>query len=192
MRRIVALGCFLIFALAAQAQIPGGNIYVGYSYLNADVPLGGPFLRAPNRSSLNGWTGSLELKVIPWLGGVAEVGGNSGTQPIEVFRPVVPGGPTNIDARTNLHTYMFGPRVSFPIGRITPFAEALFGAGHARVHNSFLSVADTSFSTAIGGGLDYRIIHGLGWRVQADYLHTRLFNSTQANFRASTGLVLHF
>ena len=54
------------------------------------------------------------------------------------------------------------------------------------------STRDSPFSTAIGGGLDYRLIKGLGWRVQGDYLQTRFFNSTQSNFRFSTGLALHF
>jgi hypothetical protein len=40
--------------------------------------------------------------------------------------------------------------------------------------------------------LDFRLAPVLGWRLQGDYLQTRLFNSTQNNVRLSTGLVLRF
>jgi hypothetical protein len=44
----------------------------------------------------------------------------------------------------------------------------------------------------LGGGIDYRLIHGIGLRVQGDMLQTRFFSGTQNNFRLSTGIVLHF
>jgi hypothetical protein len=50
---------------------------------------------------------------------------------------------------------MFGPRVSLPIGRYTPFAHALLGVAH---ENSGGGLSDTSFGDAIGGGLDYKIV----------------------------------
>jgi predicted membrane protein len=41
-------------------------------------------------------------------------------------------------------------------------------------------------------GSTIAVIHGIGWRVQADMLQTRFFSSTQNNFRLSPGIVLHF
>jgi hypothetical protein len=78
------------------------------------------------------------------------------------------------------------------VGKLTPFAEALFGASHRNDSTAGFSQSDTSFATALGGGVDYRLIHGIGWRVQADMLQTRFFSGTQNNFRLSTGIVLHF
>jgi hypothetical protein len=87
---------------------------------------------------------------------------------------------------------VLGPRVSVPVGKFTPFAEALFGASHIHDSASGFSESDTSFATALGGGIDYRLIHGIGLRMQADMLQTRFFSSTQNNFRLSTGIALHF
>jgi len=44
----------------------------------------------------------------------------------------------------------------------------------------------------LGGGLDYKIIKGLAWRGQLDFLQTRFYSRTQNNFRFSTGVVLRF
>jgi len=55
-----------------------------------------------------------------------------------------------------------------------------------------VSASDTSFGTAIGGGLDYKLIKGVAWRFQGDALHTHLFGAGQNNLRLSTGLVLRF
>jgi opacity protein-like surface antigen len=84
---------------------------------------------------------------------------------------------------------IFGPRVGVSVGKMRPFAEALFGASHVNTNGAG---SDTSFATAIGGGLDYKITKPLAWRVQADYLQTRFFGSTQNNVRISTGIVLRF
>jgi hypothetical protein len=65
----------------------------------------------------------------------------------------------------------------------------MFGVGHV---NANAGGSDTSFSTAIGGGVDYRLFHVVGWRFQGDYLQTRFFGATQNNLRFSTGIVLHF
>ncbi len=90
------------------------------------------------------------------------------------------------------YNFLFGPRVSFSVGKFTPFAHVLVGASHATDNGSGLSDSDTSLATAIGGGLDYKLIKGVGWRIQGDELHTRLFGSTQDHFRFSTGIVFRF
>ena len=59
---------------------------------------------------------------------------------------------TNLDMSE--HNFPFGPRVSFSAGRFRPFAHVLFGASHINI-NGFES--DTSFGSAYGGGLDYRV-----------------------------------
>jgi opacity protein-like surface antigen len=88
------------------------------------------------------------------------------------------------------HNFLFGPRVSMSVGKFRPFAEALFGGAHVSANNGVSS--DTSFATALGGGLDYKIIRPLAWRFQGDYVQTRFFSTTQNNVRISTGIVLRF
>ncbi len=51
---------------------------------------------------------------------------------------------------------------------------------------------DFSFATALGGGLDYKIIKPVAWRFQGDYVRTSFFGGTQDNVRISTGIVLRF
>ena len=136
------------------------------------------------RTNLNGWNGSLEGKVLPWVGFVADLSGLYGSQHLSAV--------SASKVSTSVNSVVLGPRVSVAVGKFTPFAHALFGVSHIHDSASGLSESDTSFATALGGGIDYRLIHGIGWRVQADMLQTRFFSGTQNNFRLSTGVVLHF
>jgi opacity protein-like surface antigen len=86
---------------------------------------------------------------------------------------------------------MFGPRLSFPIGKFRPFGEAMFGVGHVNTGQG-ISTSDTALATAVGGGLDYKIIRILALRAEADYVQTRFFGTTQNDFRLSTGIVFRF
>ena len=139
------------------------------------------------RGSLNGWEGSLEGKVLPWVGIVADFSQHYGsanvpcTVPIDCF--IIPS------VTIHQQNFLFGPRLSMSIGKIRPFAEVLFGAGHI---NADGAGSDTSFATALGGGLDYKIIRLVAVRVQGDYVQTRFFGTTQNNVRLSTGIVLRF
>jgi opacity protein-like surface antigen len=188
---------FAVLVLAAvisHAQIPtAGNVFVGYSYSGGDVTI--PFHAetgfASHSASLNGWEGSLEGKVLPWVGIVADLSGHYGSHDLLVCSFVLPPcGTVNLSARR--YTFLFGPRLSIPIGRFTPFAHALVGAAHVNEQGGGTSFSDTSLGTAVGGGLDYKLIKGIAWRVQGDELHTRFFGHTQDHFRFSTGLVLRF
>ncbi len=175
----------LVFVTAVSAQIPTkGNIFLGYSYVSVDTNSG-------NRAGLNGWNGSLEGKIFPFVGIVADISGVYGSRNFPVSCGGV-GGACLISANAGLHNVLFGPRVSIPIGSFSPFAEALFGASHIHGTASGFSDSDTAFGEAIGGGIDYRIVRGLGLRVEGDFLQTRFFSDTQNNFKFSTGLVVHF
>lgn len=179
MRKFTAISfLFLGLAAAANAQVPAGNVFVGYSYANAQV-------LNSDHINLNGWNGSLEGKVLPWVGIVADLSGHYGSQDVCVNAPSCI--PVHTDAR--MYNFLFGPRVSVSVGKIRPFAEVLVGAGHVST-DDFGS--DTAFSTAVGGGIDYKLIPAVAWRVEADFLNTRFFGDSQNNFRLSTGIVLHF
>ncbi len=180
--RLIALIIFFavtcVWTSLAAAQIPKGNIFVGYSYTSAD-------LNNNDRSNLNGWEGSLEGKFLPFIGIVADVSGEYGANNFPSSTQVF-----HVDARE--HNFLFGPRVSVSVARVRPFAHALFGAGHVSVSTTGYSASDTAFATALGGGLDFKLIPLIAWRFQGDYLQTRFFGNTQNNGRFSTGIVLNF
>ena len=73
----------------------------------------------------------------------------------------------------------------------TPFVYGLVGVSHTSLTGPS-NFSDTERSWAIGGGLDYRLLKGIAWRVQADSLHTDFFGKAQNNFRLSTGVVFLF
>jgi hypothetical protein len=185
MRKTAFLGvAIFLWAGFASAQVPtSGNIFVGYSYENAGPAIAGLNFSRPN---LNGWEASLEGRVLPHVGIVADFSGHYGSDKFVLFSPE---GPLTVSASRHEEDVMFGPRVSLSIEKLRPFAELEVGVGHINT-DGFGS--DTSFAWAVGGGVDYRIFRPLAWRLQADYVGTRFFDSTQKDFRLSTGIVLRF
>lgn len=185
MRRIL----FVIFIISsctglADAQVPlSGNLFAGYSYYNTNL--------GASRQSLNGWEGSLEGKFFPFVGIVADASANYGSlefpSPAGTCAIGVVCSPVSVNA--HIENFLIGPRVSVSIKKFRPFAQAMAGVSHATTHGFG---SDTSFSTAIGGGLDYHLVPLVAWRFQGDYLRTQLFNTSQNNVRISTGIVIHF
>jgi hypothetical protein len=184
----------LLFCSFATAQIPtSGNVFFGYSYLNSGPIYSGQTYVPSQRLSMNGWNASFEGKVLPFIGIVADFGEHYGTGtpqqcPLGGVIAIGPGGCVG-PGGLNERNILVGPRVSMSLGKLRPFAEALFGMGHINTDNDG---SDTSFATAIGGGLDFKIIRPIAWRVQADYLPTRFFSASQNNVRVSTGIVAKF
>jgi opacity protein-like surface antigen len=180
MRKVVIIGCaVLVFASLVAAQVPtSGNVFVGYSYYNADW-------LSSERSNFNGWTGSLEGKILPHIGIVADFSqAFSENVTIDCAAMTCP-----IIESAHEYNMLFGPRVSFSVGKLRPFAEALFGVGHVSANGS---ASDTSFATALGGGIDYRIFRPVALRFEGDYVQTRFFSTTQNNVRLSTGIAFRF
>jgi opacity protein-like surface antigen len=175
----------LTFAQGARAQaLFNGNVFIGYSfYATSHLSSSQP------RLTLNGWNASLEGKVLPWLGIVADFDSHYGSQGGACVVVIPIGGECRIVGNASARSILFGPRLSMSVGKVRPFAEALFGAGHISTDGVG---SDTSFSTAVGGGLDYKIIRPIALRLQGDYVQTRLFGTTQNNLRISTGIVVRF
>ncbi len=123
MHKVAIVVCSLfLFVSAASSQVPSGNVFFGYSYYNAD-------LSSLGRSSLNGWNGSVEGKVLPWVGIVADIGGHYGSEGVPIAC-TGPGPCPHVSVSVHEYNFLFGPRVSVSVGKIRPFAEALFGGGH--------------------------------------------------------------
>lgn len=185
MSRLAILACILLLADLAGAQmLTSGNAYFGYSYYNTGFSSFG-------RSGLNGWEASLEGKVIPGMGIVADFGGHYGSANF-----ANPGGTCAIgvicspsNESTHILDALFGPRFSVSYGKFRPFVQYEFGVSHLSTPDLGSS---TCFANAVGGGLDYRIVRPVAWRVQVDGVWTHFFDQYQGNVRVSTGIVLRF
>jgi hypothetical protein len=158
---LLGLLFLLSFSTKAQDQV---EVFGGYSYMRTD--------NSPS-ANRNGWEFSGQYKFADWLGAVADFDGHYGSP---------------VGVSSSVHTFLFGPQVSWP-SRVSPFAHVLLGGAHV----SAGGFTDASFSAAIGGGIDARLVHGIYWRVfQGDYLMTRFSGNRQDNARLSTGIVLRF
>lgn len=160
----------ILSASAVHAQIPKGDVYLGYTRTGTDTFYAGA-------GGLNGWEGALHVKLHkPFLGVEGDLshyglGANS----------AVP--------RTT--AFLVGPRLT--VGALGPkvFGHALIGGEHSS--NSGGSISGGALAYALGGGLDLPFAPFFSWRVAGDYIHAvnrSPSGSTPARF--STGLVFRF
>ena len=97
----------------------------------------------------------------------------------------------------SLYNITAGPQYRFSSNsRFTPFTHALFGIARRNLRETlsdgtnYATDRNTSFAMNLGGGVDYKLVKGLAWRLQGDEIHTRYFGSSQDHLRFSTGIVL--
>lgn len=180
-----------LFAGLATAQLPSGNVFVGFSYERSNSTAFGPNLVRTTVTSpnLHGWEASVEGKIFPFIGIVGDISGHYGSQS---FTRATPNGVQTINVTGHEQEYLAGPRLSVPVGKFTPFAEAMVGAAHIHTGGTLPGPSNTSFATALGGGLDYRLLGPIVARIEGDYLRTSFFSSTQNNFRLSVGAAFRF
>jgi hypothetical protein len=169
----ILFSSFLFFhlpAAQAQARIPKGDVYIGFSRTGNDTFYSGT-------GGLNGWEGAMHIKLRkPLLGIEADlshygIGANSSLPRTTAF--------------------MLGPRLT--LGALGPkvYAHALLGGEHSA--NNGGSISGGAMAYALGGGLDVPIAPFFAWRVAGDYLRAPTqapSGSTPARF--STGLVFRF
>ena len=184
----VAFILLILSALGRGQVIPkSGNAFFGYSYSGGQV-----FNPGPISIHMNGWEGSAEGKFLPWLGGVADLDWHYGGASV-TCSAVGPNCPSlRFRLNGSRHSLLFGPRASTDFGKCTFFAQFLLGVTFQTVAAGTTSTSDRSFSDAIGGGVDYKLLQSVAWRGQVDWLQTRLFGGNQSDVRFSTGIVFRF
>ena len=174
----------------ADRVVPKIEIFAGYSYMNANIVIAG------TRFNLNGASGSVAYNFTNWLGVVGDFG---------VY------GQSNVASQSRsliLSSYQFGPRVSWRGHKLVPFAQALFGAGHATgtLYTTSLGNgsaplgANSGFMLTAGAGVDYKFKPRINIRIiQTEYLYSQFLNAVtgpnsnhQNNLRISTGVVFSF
>lgn len=209
MRRwVMALGGGIaLWMLAGTARAQGTvEVYGAYSYFRPVItaeqgftcsigvlctPNPAPPIFVSSRQNLNGWQVGAGFHVLLFLRVVGDFSGYY--------------GPTTSNGTSRTHRYMYlaGPEVSLP-ARVSPFAHLLVGGTHQTIefgtfplnsagHNSVFPTDNSGFTSAIGGGIDLKVVPLVWIRpVQFDYVLTRLSGNTQNQVRVSAGLVLRF
>jgi hypothetical protein len=170
----------LLFAAPSHAQKV--ELFGGYSFVRAPVTLtsnilcpipGCPPTFNTQHLNFNGWEASGAVKLLGPLALAADFSDTSSSY---------------VGVNTRLKTYLFGPQLRLP-GPISPFAHFLVGAAH----ESFGGATQNAFATAVGAGLDLKVLPFISIRpIQLDYLLTHFNSATQNQPRISAGLVVHF
>ena len=193
---IVKLLCSLVlvaFLFATPLHAQSIELFGGYSFVRPQVtysqtPQGtcvitGCVTTTSTRNlNFNGWEVGGAYKVLGPVALAADFSDTSGS-----FH----------GADTHLKTYLFGPQLRFP-GPISPFAHFLVGGAHESTSSGIgplitSSPTSNAFATAVGGGLDLKVLPLLSVRpIQVDYLLTHFNSNTQNQFRYSAGILLRF
>lgn len=164
----------------SKTQVPDrGDVFFGYSHMggsHCEVPISGAAIvcdpLSAKSSNLSGWNLSVEKKYLRYFGAVADFSGQYGG--------------------ASQSNFLFGLRGGASIGRLRPFAEALFGAVYAQGHGIAAPKSDTSFAEGLGVGADFRLMRLLGWRFQADEIKTGSPDFERHNLRLSSGIAVRF
>jgi outer membrane immunogenic protein len=169
---LIVCGLALLAATCSKAQERSFEVSGNYQYVRFGSGGG----------NCQGGAGSFGVYVNRWAGVVGDFGGCK----------VTGLGSGNSE---HLINYMFGPKVALTnSGRITPFAQALFGG--ARISASALGTSlgsDSSFAMALGGGADVQLTRSVSFRaIQFEYFYTHFGGEKQNNMRLQSGIVFRF
>lgn len=201
---VLSLACFVVAQSSDGVQVSDRvEVFGGYTYVRPDFSL------VNSNGGANGWNAAVNFKMRPWIGVVADI---SGLYPRYTF-PELNGG-TSVSASGSAYSFLFGPQVSLPRARFSPFAHFLVGAVHVSNENFGNQSSMQNFesnqalSLAAGGGVDYWLKPRIAIRGEADWFYTRFTIATvvlpapggagatlsqnRNAARISTGLVFRF
>ena len=193
----------------AQSDYKKFEFFAGYSHNRIDTGIGDddPDLGdiIDEREGFHGFNTSITGNFSRYVGVKFDLSGHykSRTFPIGNITDAV-------DLNSRLYNFLGGVQIkdNSEETRFKPFVHALAGVAHARNRVNVTdagcialfpnpcpvdeTLKETGFAAAFGGGLDIRASSRIDIRViQVDYNPTRLFDSTQHNFRIGVGIVFH-
>jgi opacity protein-like surface antigen len=139
--------------------VPLVEVSAGYAYMR-DTSIEENFPK--------GWYFSGGANLTNWFGVAGEI-----TGAYKTFDDVeeIP----DFSVKTNIYTFMAGPRFFAKQGRFVPFAQVLAGAAHLRVKTSVPAMglsereSETKFAFQTGGGFTILLSENVGIRTAVDY-----------------------
>ena len=174
-----AVSAFCLFfcpqgSAQSTSKLPAIDVFGGYSYLRFDAKT----LGFADQLNLNGANVSAALPdLYEGLGAVIDISGHY-TGQMEEFN------------------FMAGPQYTFEWKGMRLYGHGLFGKARGRLRQpgtTLVEPSSLSRAVAFGGGLDIPFKGRFSLRViQADYLITDEFGTSQHNVRISTGLIYRF
>jgi len=176
MRHICVL-LLLCFASAFAQETPRAEVFIGYSYLNADTN------GLTSRQSANGGQFSFVANMNQWVGLETNFSGYYKSIPVT----------TGVNASLRDFALFFGPRLRYKFA----FVHAMVGLDDLGGSVSGVSGTNGSFAGAIGGGALFKFSRYVGVEGSTDYGFSRhnLFGggpATQNHVRAAVGIVFTF
>jgi opacity protein-like surface antigen len=205
MRKALFMALFFVFcaplAFAQDGDFKRGEFGVMFSQNRVDSD--GAFSPDPNDTGHEGFNGvnvDAGYNFTRYVGAKADFSYHKKSRD---FGPLVPGG-ENVNVDGKLTQFMGGIKIqdNATATRVRPFAQALFGLGHATVDvtglttglpNANFSESETGFAAAVGGGLDIRINRNIDFRaIKVEYNPVRLEGETSNNIRLGIGLNFRF
>jgi hypothetical protein len=168
--------------------VPKYTVFGGFTTVRNRFDSGPPGSIGPGAAFyVSGWEASIERKVAPWIGIVADFSQQYGT---------ASGGPFVGAQQENQAFALFGPQFSPRVAhRAIPFAHVLIGPSYGHLGAPQFTYKHFDFTSAVGGGVDIRITGPVWIRaVQVDYLHTTTdFDGDHATqLRISAGIAFRF
>lgn len=167
-----------IFAVAQNSE--KGSLFGGYQYMSVGT-------QHISRQNTNGFDVDVAfnaLKVVALVGDVsAGFQGNFFTNGLTA----------------HIWNVLFGPRFIIPLGKVAPFAEAMFGFARVGATLNGVNVTNTNFGMAVGGGLDVNVSPHFGIRLfKIDYMLDRVpinlagITNNLNNVRLAAGIKLRW
>jgi peptidoglycan-associated lipoprotein len=189
--------------LSAAAFAQKAEIFGDYTFMQFN-----PTITGANSRALNGGGGGFQVNFGKVFGIKGEFQGYMSTQttvtvtsPISTSAGTIPAGTYKSNATQ--FTYLFGPVVRIPAGRVQPFGELLFGGMNSNLYGQLSSsttfananATQHPFAMAFGGGLDVSVNKHVSLRLaEMDWVLTRFTNvwtntNNQNSFRYLAGIV---
>jgi hypothetical protein len=179
----LSLGLLATAKLTKAQDASRFELYGGFSYTRFNVNASLPGVAPSATYNAYGGGGEFEYNANNWLGAVADLAGYGA---FASSNGALVGG---------AFTYLFGPRANFRRGKVTPFAQTLFG-GICTTDGIGVSGPQNNFAMTAGGGIDFKVSAHFSVRpIQAEYLMTRLpngLNNREDNLRIGAGVILRF
>ena len=197
---------------AAQSDYKKFEFFAGYSHNRIDTGIGdddpdfGDIV--DEREGFHGFEVSATGNLTRYFGIKGDFSGHFKSRNFPLGSVTVPAAAIDLESR--VFNFLGGVQIkdNSTEGTFKPFAHALVGVAHARNRVDFnadvcaavapspcpadFTESETGFAAAFGGGIDIRASDRISIRaIQIDYNPTRLFDSTQHNFRFGVGVVFH-